>query len=109
LGELQFVSPLTREERQWLSLFIYAGDTLSVPQSFGRRIFGGRHDLTADLLIPCYRREGNQPHSREELEKSLNPVEVLALALGAIVGWAMAWPTPCATVTAAGKEMWHTA
>ena len=72
LGELQFVSPLTREERQWLSLFIYAGDTLSVPQSFGRRIFGGRHDLTADLLIPCYRREGNQPHSREELEKYPN-------------------------------------
>lgn len=30
---------------------------------------------------------GLKGHEREELEKTLNPIEVLALALGAIVGW----------------------
>lgn len=52
LGELQFVNGLTRSDRQWLSLFTYAGDTLRNPMS--------RHDDTADRN----KQQNNHPVSR---------------------------------------------
>ena len=72
LGELQFISPLTRETRQWLSLFTYAGDTVAARRPLRADLFGGRHELTADIAVPCYRRDGNRPHEAEELEKYPN-------------------------------------
>lgn len=72
LGELQFISPLNREMRQWLSLFTYAGDTLAPRRSAADALWGGRHELTVHLSVPCYRRDGNRPHSDEVLQKYPN-------------------------------------
>lgn len=65
LGELQFVRPLTYRERQYLSLFTYAGDTLAATHGWTERLTRGHHELRLNTDVPLYRREGYRPEAKE--------------------------------------------
>lgn len=70
LGELLFVRPLTYRDRLYLPLFVYVGAREEVRPRLAQRLFGGKYEVETRLDIPLYRRDGNRPHTRSQIEKS---------------------------------------
>ena len=58
LGELQTIPQIRFQERRYLSLFVYAGDTVRSPQTWQDRWLGGKYEVTARADVPLYRRDG---------------------------------------------------
>ena len=58
LGELQTIPQIRFHERRYLSLFVYAGDTLRPPQKWQDRWLRGKYEVTARADVPLYRRDG---------------------------------------------------
>lgn len=58
LGELQTIPQITYQQRRYLSLFTFAGDTVRPPQTWQDRWLGGKYEVTARADVPLYRRDG---------------------------------------------------
>lgn len=68
LGELQFIRGIDYYTRRWLSLFVYAGDTLIDHRgSLRRQLTQGKHEIETRLDIPLYLRAGYATASEEEI------------------------------------------
>lgn len=74
LGELQLISRLSYDDRRWLSLFTFAGDTVTPAASFKQVYFGGKHQIVARLDAPLYQRAGQRTYSTEELLQNPNRI-----------------------------------
>lgn len=74
LGELQFVRNLTHETRRFLSLFVYAGDTIAQKTPWQQRYFSGKHELHTRIDIPLYKRAGNKSAAEEEITATSNNI-----------------------------------
>lgn len=72
LGELQFIESLDYRDRQFISLFVYAGNrtgrTGSVPEK-SKRVY---NSAVTNISIPLYRRAGFYHYSESELLKYPN-------------------------------------
>lgn len=75
LGELMFFKNLDYNDRRYLSLFVYAGDTLRNGQKLSLSHFlDGKHEVETRLDIPLYRRAGYKTYSKEELVDNPNKI-----------------------------------
>lgn len=72
LGELQFVRGVHYETRRYLSLFVYAGDTLRAKPTVRQLLRSGKHEMVARTDIPLYERAGFQSHTPQEIAASPN-------------------------------------
>ena len=73
LGELQFVSGLSFADRQKLALFVSA-EPLPRTLSAKERFFGGKHELTARLDVPFYKRAGQKANADGEKAYAGSPL-----------------------------------
>lgn len=72
MGELQFIKGLSYDTRRFLSLFVYAGDTIETKATIAHQLFHGKHKLLTQFDIPLYRRAGQQDLTKEELREHPN-------------------------------------
>ena len=76
LGELILIKSLSFEDRQYLSLFLYAGEIKKSYEQFKLKnlLKDSRNELISTLKVPLYQRDGYKNHSEEELLKNPNKV-----------------------------------
>ena len=72
LGELQFVRGVPYETRRYLSLFVYAGDTLRAKPTARQMLRTGKHEVVVRTDIPLYERAGFQSHTPQDFAASPN-------------------------------------
>ncbi len=60
LGELMSVYGLNAQTRRWLSLFMFAGDTVAAPRSALARLLPVKGDAAVYGTLPLYRRAGGK-------------------------------------------------
>lgn len=72
LGELMFIPSLTYDDRRWLSLFVYAGDTLRPAVGLKEQLLKGRYEVETRWDVPLYRRAGFGIFSSADLQKYPN-------------------------------------
>lgn len=75
LGELMFFKNLDYNDRRYLSLFVYAGDTVTTHDKLSADDFlNGRHELETRIDLPLYRRAGYKTYTRDELIDNPNRI-----------------------------------
>ena len=75
LGELLFFKNIDYNDRRRLSLFLYAGDTVTYREKLSLTdFFGGRHEVESRLDMPLYKRAGYKTYSRDELIDNPNKI-----------------------------------
>lgn len=72
LGELLYIHNLGRRERQYVSLFVFCGDTVRRKITFREMIARGQYDVMTQLNIPLYKVAGNKHYTQEELADNPN-------------------------------------
>lgn len=65
LGEFQFIPELDFKTRQYLSLFTYAGETLSISPTCKEILLDGKNELSYNTEIPFYKRAGFYSHKED--------------------------------------------
>lgn len=72
LGELMFIPSLTYDDRRWLSLFVYAGDTIRMAAGLKEQLLKGHYEVETRWDVPFYRRAGFGIFSSADLQKYPN-------------------------------------
>ena len=67
LGELQWISGIPYTTRCKLSLFAFAGDTLTIPTKIPQRLYKGKYEIITRTDLPLYKRVGDQDFTQEEI------------------------------------------
>ena len=74
LGELLLIPSLSYAERLYLPLFVYIGERETARPSLIQQLTQGKYELSTQLDVPLYTREGNRAHTASELARYPNRV-----------------------------------
>lgn len=74
LGELVLVRELSYNDRRWLSLFVFAGDTLKSSEAWHETWRSGQHEVEARVDVPLYKRRGFIVNNIDEIKKNRNRI-----------------------------------
>lgn len=76
LGELILVKQVTYQSRQYLPLFVFAGEMPVEKEKFKLKnlFIKCKNELITTLKVPLYQRDGYKPHANEELLKNPNKI-----------------------------------
>ena len=74
MGELLLIPSLTYTDRLYLPLFAYVGERDTLRPTTLQQLTRGKYEVETRLDIPLYKREGNRPHTRSELERYPNRI-----------------------------------